>query len=51
MNFAGGRMHFDAPPAIAHAGPKGMFPLLLDYDRDVRANFAGNGFRGEVKVC
>src|SRR5258708_19404615 len=44
-------MHVHASAAAAHVGPKRMLALLLDDDRNVGANLAGDRFRREMEIC
>src|SRR5882762_9315471 len=49
-NLARDGMHVHASATAAHVGPKRMFALFLDDDRDVGANLAGDRFRREMEI-
>src|ERR1700682_6805726 len=49
-NLARDSMHVHASATAAHVGPKRMLALLLDDDRDVGANLAGDRFRREMEI-
>src|SRR5579859_2503778 len=47
---AGDRMNFHASAAVTHVRAQRVFALLFNDDRNVRANLAGYGARGKMKV-
>src|SRR5258708_8144345 len=49
-NLARNGMHVHASATAAHVGPKRMFALFLDDDRNVGANLAGDRFRREMEM-
>src|SRR6202045_2461860 len=49
-NLARDSMHVHASATAAHMGPKRMLALLLDDDRNVGANLAGDRFRREMEI-
>ena len=49
-DFARDGVHVNASTTAAHVGSKRMFALLLDDDRNVGANLAGDRFRREMKI-
>src|SRR6266481_3503564 len=50
VNFAGDGMHVHTAASVAYMGPQGVLALLLDDDRNIGTDFAGNGFSREMEI-
>ena len=51
-NFAGDRVYFHAATiAATNAGAQGMLALFFNHYGNIRLDFTGDGFGGQMKTC
>src|SRR5260370_17130932 len=50
VNFAGDGMHVHTAASVAYMGPQGVLASLLDDDRNIGTDFAGNRFSREMEI-